>query len=154
MTDEGGYEVVDKRRKKQTRPEAAAQEPSEQEVAAEAQDAEQEADASPEPDASQEPAEEAQAQGSEEEAEADVLSLLMYVLSLLGASAWQHLGLVMSPVTKQVKQNLPQARLAIDTFEAILDKAAPGLDESTANQLRQSLRDLKVNYIERSRAGR
>ena len=92
--------------------------------------------------------------GAEESARqmsAEVPDLLAYMLSLLGAAAWQWMGLIANPVTRRAEVDLNQARLAIDTFEDIARRLYPYLDEEANRQIRQSLTDLRVNFLERSK---
>ncbi|MGQ9808717.1 MAG: DUF1844 domain-containing protein [Armatimonadota bacterium] len=88
-----------------------------------------------------------------EQMSAEVPDLLAYMLSLLGAAAWQWMGLIANPVTRKAEVDLNQARLAIDTFEDIARRLYPYLDEETNRQIRQSLTDLRVNFLERSKSG-
>ncbi len=88
-----------------------------------------------------------------EQMSAEVPDLLAYMLSLLGAAAWQWMGLIANPVTRKAEVDLNQARLAIDTFEDVARRLYPYLDEQTNRQIRQSLTDLRVNFLERSKSG-
>lgn len=83
----------------------------------------------------------------------DVPGLLTYVLSILGASSWQCLGLIANPVTHESEVDLEQAKLAIDAFEFLSEKLKPYLDDRTYREVRQSLADLQANYVSRSRSG-
>ncbi len=80
----------------------------------------------------------------------DVPSLLGYMLGLLGSAAWQWMGVVVHPATAGVDTDLAQARLAIDTFEAVASKLMPHLDETGQREVRGALTDLRMNYVERS----
>lgn len=83
----------------------------------------------------------------------DVPGLLVYMMSVLGASSWQCLGLIANPVTHESEVDLEQAKLAIDTFEFLSEKLKPYLDDRTYREIRQSLADLQANYVSKSRIG-
>lgn len=89
---------------------------------------------------------------SEHEAQGppDVAGLLAYMLNLLGAAAWQWMGVIVSPETGQAVTDLAQARLAIDSFEAVSKQLTPLLDERTTREVQNALADLRVNFVERS----
>lgn len=80
----------------------------------------------------------------------DVAGLLAYMLNLLGAAAWQWMGVIVSPETGQAVTDLAQARLAIDSFEAVSKQLTPLLDERTTREVQNALADLRVNFVERS----
>ncbi len=136
-----GFQVVDKRR-------LVTGEDSTGEKAAEGEPASGGEETQP----VERPGEPAGAPESEgQQMSAEVPDLLAYVLSLLGAAAWQWMGLIANPVTRRAEVDLQQARLAIDTFEDIARRLYPYLDEETNRQIRQSLADLRVNFLERSK---
>jgi len=89
----------------------------------------------------------------EEEAELepiDVYAVVQYCISILNGHAWQWMGLVVNPLTKQVERDLAQARVAIDCVEALLKQVEAGLPGPQAKQLRQALADLRVNFVKQS----
>jgi len=123
MSDQDeGYEVVDKRGKTDGASDAQADDPEVEEGV------------------------------PEQEQTTDVPSLLSYMLSLLRASAWQWMGLVMNPVNGKVEVDLKQARLAIDCFETISEKLSPFLEERGRREIQGALADLRVNFVERANA--
>src|SRR3972149_3216374 len=52
------------------------------------------------------------------EVDANAMTLVASCLNVLAAKAWEALGLVPSPDTKQVERNLDDAQLAIDAAAA------------------------------------
>ncbi len=131
MTDKiDGFEVVDKRK---ISPDETEDDQPEQEVTTDEQGQQEESSA-----------------GSDTEQADDVTSLLFYVLSLLAAAAWQWMGLVKDPSSGVLKIDLKQARLAIDTFEAVADKLKPMIDAKPAREIQNALADLRMNFVERA----
>lgn len=78
----------------------------------------------------------------------DARSLVATCLSLLAAKAWEAMGLVPNPETKQIERKLDDAQLAIDAAAAL---AAVLRDKSTDAERRGMdtlLADLRINFVE------
>jgi hypothetical protein len=78
----------------------------------------------------------------------DARSLVATCFSLLAAKAWEALGLVPNPETKQIRRNLDDAQLAIDAAAAL---AAVIRDKSTDAERRELdtlLANLRINFVE------
>lgn len=58
------------------------------------------------------------------------------------------LGKLMNPMTRKVEVNLEAARDTIDTLEAIEARTRGNLESDEARVLRQTLTDLRLNYVE------
>jgi hypothetical protein len=99
---------------------------------------------------------EASAAAGEEQAPlepVDVYGVVQYCISLLSGHAWQTMGLVMNPITRQVERDLKQARIAIDCVEALYRQIEPGMAEADARQFRQVLNDLRMNFVRQTSQG-
>jgi hypothetical protein len=79
-----------------------------------------------------------------------VKDIATYNLSLYAGQAWHHLGLVPIHGGAVPQLDLDQAKLAIDLFEANLNVLAPHLDKGSGKDLRRTLMDLQMNYINKS----
>ncbi len=71
----------------------------------------------------------------------------------LATSALFHLGLIAEPGTEQPgEKNLPLARHSIDTLELLEQKTKGNLTAEVAELLTKLLTELRVHYVEASRA--
>jgi hypothetical protein len=75
-----------------------------------------------------------------------------FVLSL-GSSALVHLGEIQHPETAESKENLSLARQTIDLLAMLEEKTAGNLTPEEARFLRDLLADLRLKFVEKSRAG-
>jgi uncharacterized protein (UPF0254 family) len=80
---------------------------------------------------------------------ASVRELAISNLSVLATQAWHHLGLVPIPGTEE-KMDLQQAKLAIDLFDANLRILSEGMDDDLRRDLKRTLADLQMNYVNKS----
>jgi len=83
---------------------------------------------------------------------ASVKDIATYNLSLYAAQAWHHLGLVPLPGTATTAMDLDQARLAIDLYEANMTVLLPHLEKDAERQLKRTLMDLQLNFVNKSKA--
>jgi hypothetical protein len=81
----------------------------------------------------------------------NVKDMTIYNISVLASQAWHHLGLVPIPGVEEQKMDLEQAKMAIDLFEANLNILSPHLDKEVDKQLKQTLMDLQLNYVNKSK---
>lgn len=144
-----GYEIVDKRRKYDEATQEQAAEPS----AAAQPEAEQAAQPEADPEAVSSEQASADSAGAGPQEQARVEDMLVYILNILGAAAWQWMGLLANPATGEAEQDLDQARLAIDSFDAIAEKLMPRLAEGDQGHIRQILADLRANFVQKSAKG-
>ncbi|GBC93412.1 hypothetical protein HRbin15_01903 [bacterium HR15] len=79
----------------------------------------------------------------------DVPTLLQYTLHLYIAAAWQMMGLVPDPITRQIRTDLQQAKIAIDCADFLAGHLRPFVEESVMRELQRQIRDLKVNFVAR-----
>ena len=80
----------------------------------------------------------------------DVYDMLRFVVSLLTQQAWVSLGIQKAPGAEEVEQDLPQAKVAIDTLEFVIDKLAPDLEPQEEAELDSVLSNLQINYVKRA----
>jgi hypothetical protein len=80
------------------------------------------------------------------------VDLLVWLLNLLAAKAWEGMGLVSNPVTNKIQKDLSEARLAIDAFAAVLDIVRSRLDDPPGRDLETLLTTLRLNFVEKSSA--
>lgn len=111
----------------------------------------------PDADAAQQPTDAAaeQAPAAKREAGADTLAdvgvygILRFCVGLLAQQAWIALGIV-APPGGETKQNLPEARVAIDTLALLVEQLKPDLDEAETREMNVTLADLRANYVRRA----
>ncbi|MBL8047964.1 MAG: DUF1844 domain-containing protein [Chthonomonas sp.] len=80
----------------------------------------------------------------------DVHSLLMIMLEQVSQVAWSKLGLQPDPLTGQMQNDLEQAKVAVDVVSDLAKHLEAKLDDEDKRQIRNLVRDLQVNYIERA----
>jgi len=100
----------------------------------------------PEPAA---PTDEPEADAGEELPDITVYSLLRMSVGMYVEQAWVHLGVRMDPNKNKVEQNLPYAKVAIDTVEFMTRQLQPDLDERERKELDLLLANLRMNYVQR-----
>jgi hypothetical protein len=81
----------------------------------------------------------------------DVHTVLMIMLEQMASIAWQKLGLQPDMATGKVVADLPQAKVAIDVTAHLATTLEPKLDEDDRRQLQNLVRDLRVNFVEKSK---
>jgi hypothetical protein len=64
--------------------------------------------------------------------------------------AWQHLGIRANPQTQETEMDLPSARLAIDVVAALLPVLEARFGVAEMRDLRTTVSNLQLNYIERA----
>ncbi|MFO8051322.1 MAG: DUF1844 domain-containing protein [Thermoplasmatota archaeon] len=80
-----------------------------------------------------------------------VKDMMLYNMSVLASQAWHHLGLVPIPGSDGMEKDISQAKLAIDLYEANLKVLEPRLEADQAKELKRSLMDLHMNYVNKSK---
>ncbi len=69
---------------------------------------------------------------------------------MLTQQAWVSLGIQKAPGAEDVEQDLPQAKVAIDTLEFVVSKLAPDLESQEKAELDSVLSNLQINYVKRA----
>lgn len=81
----------------------------------------------------------------------DVYAVLAVMVDNLASFGWQKLGLQPDLATGTVVRDLAQAKAAIDGAAALSAILEPQLDEADRRQLQNLVRDLRINYIEKTK---
>ena len=81
----------------------------------------------------------------------NVKDMTLYNMSVLASQAWHHLGLVPIPGVDRSEVDLEQAKMAIDLFDANLNVISSYLEKDTTKHLKQTLMDLQLNYVNKSK---
>ena len=76
--------------------------------------------------------------------------LLVWMLSILAAKAWEGMGLVANPMTNKVEKNLDEARLAIDAYAATFEVVRVRVEERPRRDMETLLTTLRLNFVEKS----
>jgi hypothetical protein len=76
--------------------------------------------------------------------------LLVWMLGVLGAKAWQGMGLVPNPGSGKIERNLADAKTAIDAFSALFEAIRQQIDPSARRDLESLLTTLRLNFVEKS----
>ena len=129
--EEETYVKADRRASRDVSEEAPPEEPVEEEAAEE-----------PEP-------EEPPAGEEDERPDINVFSLLRMSIGMYIEQAWIHLGLRMDPNKSKVEPNLPNAKVAIDVVDFMIQKLQPDLDDNEKRELDLMLANLRMNYVQR-----
>ena len=80
----------------------------------------------------------------------DVYDTLRFMVSLLIQQAWISLGIQKATGAEEVEQDLPQAKVAIDTLEFVIDKLTPDLESQEKAELDSVMSNLQINYVKRA----
>ena len=80
----------------------------------------------------------------------DIVDIVESMISVLAGEAWKYMGLVVDPVTGQLRRDLERARLAIDCVDALFKNLDPFLDEDKKRRIRTVLSDLRLNFVGQS----
>jgi Domain of unknown function (DUF1844) len=76
--------------------------------------------------------------------------LLVWMLGVLGAKAWQGMGLVANPASGKIEKNLEDAKTAIDAFAGLLEVTRPHLEAQARRDTESLLTTLRLNFVEKS----
>ena len=83
----------------------------------------------------------------------DVFEALATSLDLFAALAWQKMGLQPDMATGRIAPDMKQAKAAVDAAAAIATVLEPVLeDDADRRQVQNLVRDLRINYLEKSGA--
>ncbi len=78
---------------------------------------------------------------------------LRFALGMFADLAWIQMGIRANPSTGKVTVNLPDARLAIDAINALVQLTEGRFDPHEVRDLRNLLTSLQMNYAQRVSAG-
>ena len=80
----------------------------------------------------------------------EVAPMMQQFLAEISARAAIHMGLMPNPYTRLVAKNDAEARLAIDTFAAVLEVLKPRLEPAMEKEFSRVLNDLRVNFAQQT----
>ena len=81
--------------------------------------------------------------------EPDLPALFVWFISLLSGKAWEHLGLIMNPETKEMNKDLKKAKITIDTVAFLYDQIKDDLNQEDFKRIENLLANLRMNYVEK-----
>ncbi|MGB6370925.1 MAG: DUF1844 domain-containing protein [Atribacterota bacterium] len=81
--------------------------------------------------------------------EPDLPVLFVWFISVLSGKAWEHLGLIMNPETKEINKDLKKAKIAIDTVAFLYDQIKDDLNPEDFKRIENLLANLRMNYVEK-----
>jgi len=81
--------------------------------------------------------------------EPDLPVLFVWFISMLSGKAWEYLGLIMNPETKEINKNLKKAKIAIDTVAFLYDQIKDDLNPEDFKRIENLLANLRMNYVEK-----
>lgn len=80
----------------------------------------------------------------------DVYAVVMTMVDTMATMAWIKLGLQPDLGTGKLDKDLEQAKLAIDLTTHLAGFIEPKLDEDDKRRMHSLVRDLRMNYVEKS----
>jgi hypothetical protein len=89
---------------------------------------------------------------SEEQSPISVYDLLGFAMDQFASIAWIKLGLQPDPATGSFDTDLAEAKVAIDIVAQMAERAAPKLDPADRREVDNLVANLRLNYVERSKA--
>ena len=81
--------------------------------------------------------------------EPDLPVLFVWFISMLSGKAWEYLGLIMNPETKEINKDLKKAKIAIDTIVFLYDQIKDDLNPEDFKRIESLLANLRMNYVEK-----
>jgi len=81
--------------------------------------------------------------------EPDLPALFVWFISLLSGKAWEYLGLIMNPETKEMNKDLKKAKITIDTVAFLYDQIKDDLNQEDFKRIENLLANLRMNYVEK-----
>ena len=76
--------------------------------------------------------------------------LFLSLVSDLSSQAWVCLGKIKNPATDKIERNIPAAGMMIDMLDMLAEKTAGNLSPAEDNLLKETLGQLKLNYVSES----
>jgi len=81
--------------------------------------------------------------------EPDLPVLFVWFISMLSGKAWEYLGLIMNPETKEINKDFKKAKIAIDTITFLYDQIKDDLNPEDFKRIDNLLANLRMNYVEK-----
>lgn len=79
--------------------------------------------------------------------EINLYNELQFLAMGLSQMAWQLMGLQLGPGQKEIKKDMEQAKLAIDTVVFLVDKISDKIDEKQKKDFQNIISDLQINFV-------
>lgn len=80
-----------------------------------------------------------------------VYDVITMMVDQMSAIAWSKLGLQPDMLTGKFEQDLVEAKVAIDLVSHLAGFIEPRLDEEDKRRIHSLVRDLRINYVEKSK---
>lgn len=80
-----------------------------------------------------------------------VYAHITIMVDQMASLAWQKLGLQPDILTGKIAMNLPEAKVAIDLTTHLASFIEPQLDEEDKRRIHGLVRDLRMNYVQKSK---
>jgi hypothetical protein len=80
----------------------------------------------------------------------DVYDVVTVMVDQMAAIAWQKLGLQPDWSTGQIEKDLGQAKVAIDITTHLSTFIEPRLEEEDRKRIHTLIRDLRLNFVQKS----
>lgn len=80
-----------------------------------------------------------------------VEELVVMMIDQLAAVAWQKMGLQPDMLSGTVDKNLPAAKIAVDAVAALVPLVENQLEESDRREMHNLVRNLRLNFVEKSK---
>jgi len=81
--------------------------------------------------------------------EPDLPVLFVWFISMLSGKAWEYLGLIMNPETKEMNKDLKKAKITVDTVAFLYDQIKDDLNPEDFKRIENLLANLRMNYVEK-----
>lgn len=79
-----------------------------------------------------------------------VHAVIAIMVDQMASIAWQKLGLQPDLATGRIAPDLAQAKIAIDATTHLATFIEPSLDEEDKRRIHGLIRDLRLNYVQKS----
>ena len=76
-------------------------------------------------------------------------TLFIWFIGILNGKAWEDLGLISNPETKEVQQDLKKAKISIDSIEFLFNQIKDELETEERKPVENLLANLQMNYVEK-----
>lgn len=80
-----------------------------------------------------------------------IYDVIVVMTDQIAAIAWQKLGLQPDPLTGKVEMDLGEAKVSIDLTTHLATFVQERLDEEDKRRMHNLIRDLRINYVEKSK---
>jgi hypothetical protein len=77
------------------------------------------------------------------------LDVLHYAIGMFNDVAWMKLGIRTNPATGETQADLPDAKLAIDALNALVQLTEGRLDPHEVRDMKNLVASLQMNYVQR-----